>query len=89
MFDIALEDEIKPGRRGDRGFKGADRNGGPNAKRQKKNEKFGFGGKKKHSKSNDVLSTSDMRDFSVKKMKGKDGGGKKRLGKSKRAKGRG
>lgn len=54
---------------------------GPNIKRQKKNEKFGFGGKKRHSKSGDAMSTADMRNFSVKKMKG----GSKRLGKSKRA----
>lgn len=58
---------------------------GPNIKRQKKNEKFGFGGKKRHSKSSDAMSTADMRNFSVKKMKGGAKGGSKRLGKSKRA----
>ena len=52
-------------------------------KKQKKNEKFGFGGKKRFSKSTDAASTADMRAFSAKKMKGK---GPQRLGKSRRAK---
>jgi rRNA-processing protein EBP2 len=87
MFEIALDNEIKDDSRTVRKSKGGDRNGdSTNPKRQKRNEKFGFGGKKRHAKSNDAASTSDMRDYSVKKMKGKDGGGKKRPGKSKRAK---
>lgn len=39
------------------------------SKRQKKNEKYGFGGKKKYKKSNDAKSTNDMFEFSVEKMK--------------------
>jgi rRNA-processing protein EBP2 len=55
-------------------------------KRQKKNEKYGFGGKKRHAKSGDAMSSGDLRSFSVKKMKGgPKGGGAKRPGKSKRA----
>jgi rRNA-processing protein EBP2 len=82
MFDIELEKESKPVR-----TPKTDSKSGPNPKRQKKNEKYGFGGKKKFSKSGDAFSTSDLRDFSVKKMKG-DFSPKKRLGKSRRAKGR-
>lgn len=57
-------------------------------KRQKKNEKFGFGGKKRHAKSGDAMSSGDLRGYSVKKMKG-GAAGPKRPGKSKRAATRG
>ncbi|PYH44581.1 EBP2 family rRNA-processing protein [Aspergillus saccharolyticus JOP 1030-1] len=84
MFDIAIDDAQPNSRK--RAF-GSD--GTTNAKRQKKNEKYGFGGKKRHSKSGDALSSGDMRDFSVRKMKGGSrgggGGGAKRPGKSRRA----
>lgn len=43
----------------------------PNAKRQKKNEKFGFGGKKRHAKSGDAVSSGDLSRFNVKRMKSK------------------
>lgn len=56
--------------------------GKPNPKRAKKNEKYGFGGKKRFAKSNDATSSADMRDFSAKKMKG---GAAKRPGKARRA----
>ena len=56
-------------------------------KRQKRDSKFGFGGKKRFSKSGEDMSTSDMKGFSTKRMKGKTGGGPKRLGKSRRAAG--
>jgi rRNA-processing protein EBP2 len=62
-----------------------DAGGPPNRKRQKKDSKFGFGGKKRFAKSNDATSAGDTRSFSVKKMKGK-GGKQQRPGKSKRAK---
>lgn len=76
MFDIAVEEASQPEKRG--------REGG--GKRQKKDAKFGFGGKKRHSKSGDAASSGDLSNFSAKKMKG----GSKRPGKSKRtaAKGR-
>ncbi|KAF7161507.1 hypothetical protein CNMCM5623_007078 [Aspergillus felis] len=78
LFDIAIENSDKPdSRKRSRGNEG----GGPSMKRQKKNEKYGFGGKKRHSKSGDAVSSGDLRNFSVKKMKG----GSKRPGKSKRA----
>lgn len=40
-----------------------------NHKRQKKNEKYGFGGKKRHAKSGDAASSSDLSGFNAKKMK--------------------
>ncbi|TVY84370.1 rRNA-processing protein EBP2 [Lachnellula suecica] len=73
QFDVALEEETaKPSRK--------DRQG-PN-KRQKKDEKFGFGGKKRFSKSTDAQSSGDLKGFSSKKMKG---GAKPRPGKARRA----
>ncbi|TKA67702.1 hypothetical protein B0A55_09189 [Friedmanniomyces simplex] len=70
----------KGGREG--GRRGGD--DGANRKRQKKDEKFGFGGKKRFAKSNDARSTGEGDGYSVKKMKG--GKGAMRPGKSKRAK---
>ncbi|OCK93242.1 Ebp2-domain-containing protein [Cenococcum geophilum 1.58] len=88
LFDVTLDDAAaaKPSR-SDR------KDGRPNPKRQKKNDKFGFGGKKRFAKSGDAVSSADMRGFSVKRMredkpgKSRGGGGAgKRLGKSRRAK---
>ncbi|EOA87423.1 rRNA-processing protein EBP2 [Exserohilum turcicum] len=90
LFDVAAtaDDDSKPSRRG-RGP--ADGSKPFNAKRHKKDEKYGFGGKKRHAKSNDAKSSADVRDFSVRKMKGKSGGAggggaSKRPGKARRAK---
>ena len=81
LFDVAIEDAAaQPSRK-----RGCDSDNGPSMKRQKKNERFGFGGKKRFSKSGDAASSGDMRDFSVKKMKGGAKGGAKRPGKSRRA----
>lgn len=87
LFDVALEDAAETDRKDREARKTAKAvaGGQPNAKRQKKNEKFGFGGKKRHVKSNDANSTNDMSGFSTKKMKGKRDK-KHRPGKSKRAK---
>ena len=79
MFDIAIDDASKAGKRG-QGEKGGDRN----SKRQKKDHKYGFGGKKRFGKSGDAESSGDMRGYSSKKMKGGAKGGAKRPGKSKR-----
>ncbi|KAJ5160030.1 rRNA-processing protein EBP2 [Penicillium canariense] len=73
LFDVAIEETSKPEKRG--------REGGAN-KRQKRDQKFGFGGKKRFTKSSDAASSGDMRGFSQKKMKA---GASKRPGKSKRA----
>ena len=86
MFDVELDNAVsKPdGRRrdGDRSEK--------RHKRNKKDEKYGFGGKKRHAKSNDANSTGDLTGFSSRKMKGqsKPGGAKSRPGKARRASGR-
>ncbi|KJR83764.1 rRNA-processing protein EBP2 [Sporothrix schenckii 1099-18] len=79
-FDVAIDKELSAG--AGRGAKGGARGGaaggGVNAKRQKKNEKYGFGGKKRHSKSGDALSSGDLSGFNARKMKagGKPGRGR-------------
>lgn len=89
MFDVALEDAAVTAKKDKdaRRAGGRSNDPGPNAKRQKKDEKFGFGGKKRHAKSNDARSSGDVKGYSVKKMKAGGGkGGKPRPGKSKRGK---
>ena len=81
LFDVALEDAAKEDRSAQDMREGPGR-GQPVRKKQKKDEKFGFGGKKRFAKSTDAASTGDMRGFSAKKMKSK----KHRPGKSKRTK---
>lgn len=71
LFDVSVENNSKPEKR----------TGGVSAKRQKKNEKYGFGGKRRFAKSGDAMSSADLRGFSVKKMKA---GGKKATGAAKR-----
>ncbi|KAK1997055.1 Ebp2-domain-containing protein [Colletotrichum falcatum] len=89
LFDVGVDNEIKShtnssGRRD--GKRDGGRSGsGVNAKRVKKNEKYGFGGKKRHSKSGDAISSGDLSAFNPKRMKG--GIGKKpqqRPGKNRR-----
>ncbi|MCJ1247750.1 rRNA-processing protein and EBNA1-binding protein ebp2 [Trapelia coarctata] len=82
LFDVALDDAAadKPARTGRKDGKGNSRD-----KRQKKDAKFGFGGKKRFSKSGDAVSSGDLQSFSAKKMKGVKKG-PQRLGKSRRAK---
>ena len=81
-FEVALEDVNKA----DKSAR-ATRNGDLHTqnKRRKKDDKFGFGGKKRFSKSGDAASSADLRGFSARKMKG-PGKGSQRLGKSRRAK---
>jgi len=85
MFDVALEgtDETQRKDRAARKAAGSS-SGKPNMKRAKKDEKFGFGGKKRYAKSNDATSSADMSGYSVKKMKGKTKN--TRPGKNRRAK---
>ncbi|KAI0145212.1 eukaryotic rRNA processing protein EBP2-domain-containing protein [Xylariaceae sp. FL1272] len=84
IFDVGVDNELqkyKP-RAGQ-----SQSRGGVNTKRQKKNEKYGFGGKKRNSKSGDAMSSGDMSGFSTKRMKsGAKGKTMKtaRLGKSRR-----
>ncbi|TAQ83346.1 hypothetical protein B7494_g8331 [Chlorociboria aeruginascens] len=76
MFDVALEEETSS--------KSNRKDGRPN-KRAKKDEKYGYGGKKRYSKSGDAISSGDLSNFSSKKMKGVKGGAKQRPGKARRA----
>ncbi|KAI7972461.1 hypothetical protein EIK77_008924 [Talaromyces pinophilus] len=89
LFDVAIDNDNnkKPSFGGRRGGGKDAAAGGANPKRQKKNEKYGFGGKKRFAKSGDAMSSADLRGFSAKKMKvsgGSGGGAKKRPGKSRR-----
>ena len=78
-FDITLESNTLEPRRLQKGGKTV------SSKRQKKDARFGFGGKKRHSKSSDAVSGADLSNFSVKRMKNP---GKKhtRPGKARRTK---
>ncbi|KAI7353169.1 hypothetical protein KC320_g4069 [Hortaea werneckii] len=88
LFDVALDDAAgnSSSKKGDKRSSGD--GAGPNRKRQKKDERFGYGGKKKYSKSNDAKSAGDMSGYSTKRMKAgpKKGGKPQRPGKSRRAK---
>jgi rRNA-processing protein EBP2 len=93
LFDVAVDNELKTAGNSRKRSAG-DRDGPPNHKRQKKDAKFGFGGKKRFAKSGDAKSSGDLSGFSAKRMKGafsesRAGGGQKgpakpRLGKSRR-----
>ncbi|KAM0324199.1 hypothetical protein ACHAQA_008393 [Verticillium albo-atrum] len=61
IFDVAVDNEIK-GYGNSKGGAGRGRTE-PNAKRQKKNDKYGFGGKKRHAKSGDAVSSGDVSGF--------------------------
>ncbi|GAB7339213.1 hypothetical protein MBLNU457_5872t1 [Dothideomycetes sp. NU457] len=82
MFDVALEDAAVTERKDKAARREKGPGGKPNFKRQKRDEKYGHGGKKRFSKSNDAKSSADTSSYSVKKMKGKK---PQRPGKSKRA----
>ena len=90
MFDVAVDKELAaPSKRpADRGARGGGKPGQVNAKRQQKNDKYGFGGKKKNSKSGDAISSSNFDGFNAKRggTGGGSGGGfkKQRPGKARR-----
>lgn len=97
LFDVAVDNELRSAGNGGNSKKrsaGGDSRGAPNAKRQKKDAKYGFGGKKRFAKSGDAMSSGDLSGFSAKRMKqgggaGGGGGPKKggkapRLGKARR-----
>ncbi|GAB1314130.1 rRNA-processing protein EBP2 [Madurella fahalii] len=91
LFDVAVDNELASHSNKSK-KRSAGEHGPPNAKRQKKDAKYGFGGKKRFAKSGDAMSSGDLSGFSAKRMKtggGAAGGGKKhgkapRLGKSRR-----
>lgn len=90
LFDVAVDNELRSGPRsaGKGGAGGGRPDGAQNHKRHKKNEKYGFGGKKRHAKSGDATSSGDLSGFSVKRnrsgFKGAGGAGKNRPGKARR-----
>ncbi|KAF9978126.1 rRNA-processing protein and EBNA1-binding protein ebp2 [Actinomortierella ambigua] len=75
QFDIALaSDEETPAKSGGGKGNNSKKRGAPSTqesrnKRLKKNQKFGFGGKKRNAKSNTADSSADMSGFSVKRNK--------------------
>ncbi|EHK49757.1 uncharacterized protein TrAtP1_011012 [Trichoderma atroviride] len=71
IFDVSVDNEIA--KHSQRSGSTRQQSGAhaPNAKRQKKNEKYGFGGKKRHAKSGDAASSGDLSRFNVKRMKSK------------------
>ncbi|CAK7269664.1 rRNA-processing protein EBP2 [Sporothrix epigloea] len=74
LFDVAVDKELGAGAKKSAAKGGrAGAPGAPNAKRQKKNDKYGFGGKKRHSKSGDAMSSGDLSGFNAKKMKASGG----------------
>ncbi|KAI1377228.1 Ebp2-domain-containing protein [Hypoxylon crocopeplum] len=98
LFDVGVDAELNKHNAAKTFSRGKDgeRSGGPNAKRQKKNDRYGFGGKKRHVKSGDAASSGDLSSFNARRMKfsGGAGGargkpGKTRLGKSRRNAGAG
>ncbi|KAL8972733.1 MAG: hypothetical protein Q9183_000384 [Haloplaca sp. 2 TL-2023] len=82
MFDVALEDASNTNKT--TRSEGTGQGGRSVHKRQKKDARFGFGGKKRFAKSGDARSTGDLREFSTKKMKGQKKSNQ-RPGKSRRA----
>ncbi|KAK4147135.1 eukaryotic rRNA processing protein EBP2-domain-containing protein [Dichotomopilus funicola] len=94
LFDVAIDNELRSAGNGSnkkRSAAGGDSRA-PNAKRQKKDAKYGFGGKKRHLKSGDAMSSGDLSGFNAKRMKsggrpggaGGPGGGPKKGGKAPR-----
>ncbi|KAK3308868.1 eukaryotic rRNA processing protein EBP2-domain-containing protein [Chaetomium strumarium] len=67
IFDVAVDKELSNSKSSSkkRGAAGD----GPNPKRQKKDTKYGFGGKKRFAKSGDAVSAGDLSGFSAKRMK--------------------
>ena len=83
LFDVALDDAAKENRGAQPGNRAQNVSRGN--KRQKKNERFGFGGKKRFAKSGDTVSSGDASGYSAKRMK-TDRSKTKRPGRSRRAK---
>ncbi|KAL3957924.1 hypothetical protein ACCO45_008502 [Purpureocillium lilacinum] len=61
MFDVGVESELA--KHSQRSAGKGKQSQSVNNKRQKKNEKFGFGGKKRHAKSGDAISSGDLSGF--------------------------
>ncbi len=68
---MAVDNELKSGGNGKK--RSAGDHGSSGAKRQKKDTKYGFGGKKRFGKSGDAMSSGDLSSFSAKRMKDRGG----------------
>ncbi|KAG8413262.1 RRNA processing protein [Metarhizium acridum] len=86
LFDVSVDNELAKHAQSMGSSRGGPSGKGVNVKRQKKNEKYGFGGKKRHAKSGDAISSGDLSSFNTKKMKAGSRGKPKasRPGKSRR-----
>ncbi|QPC73479.1 hypothetical protein HYE68_004231 [Fusarium pseudograminearum] len=84
IFDVGVEKEMKSHNPRSGAGRGAGAGAGGNHKRAKKNEKYGFGGKKRHGKSGDAMSSGDLSGFDAKKMKAGGRVAKPRPGKARR-----
>ena len=75
-FDIAIDNAARDTKssRDHHHHRRGDRDSGPSQKRQRKDQKYGFGGKKRHAKSGDAISSADMRSFPGRRMKHDSGG---------------
>jgi rRNA-processing protein EBP2 len=82
LFDVGVEDELAKHSQRSGAGRGQMGPRGQNNKRQKKNEKYGFGGKKRHAKSGDAASSGDLSGFNARKMK--SGGTKSKVTKASR-----
>ncbi|OAA52079.1 Eukaryotic rRNA processing [Metarhizium rileyi] len=69
LFDVSVDNELAKRSQDTSSSRGGASGRGGNTKRQKKNEKYGFGGKKRHAKSGDAVSSGDLSSFNSKKMK--------------------
>ncbi|PHH84759.1 hypothetical protein CDD83_1435 [Cordyceps sp. RAO-2017] len=69
MFDVGVDSEMA--KHTERAGKMIQASGArmANAKRQKKNDRYGFGGKKRHHKSGDAISSGDLSEFHPRRMK--------------------
>ncbi|KAL2266354.1 hypothetical protein VTJ83DRAFT_5706 [Remersonia thermophila] len=81
LFDVAVDNELNASGSSKKRKSPGDGKGERSAKRQRKDAKYGFGGKKRFSKSGDAMSSGDLSGFNAKKMKSGSfggGGGKKK-----------
>lgn len=84
IFDVGVDNEIA--KHAQSAPKGSQAGAGraPNSKRLKKNEKYGFGGKKRHAKSGDAISSGDLSGFDAKRMKASGAKGRGKCAKAMR-----
>ncbi|KAH9904777.1 Ebp2-domain-containing protein [Xylariomycetidae sp. FL2044] len=75
LFDVGVDQELSKHNATSQFASKRGSSSQPNSKRQKKDAKYGFGGKKKHAKSGDAMSSGDLSGFSARRMKEGHGAG--------------